>query len=216
MGMENMHYDYGYNQPVSKSDPELEKISQKNWLDVQKQAAIENIKSQGQAEREWQKMCSREARKENELAQYQEVIVDVSGEIYCITKNLNIRSEKRRIFNFKVKGMIRVVSVEGDSGIWIFRFTIGGKEKCCVMEEKHIFDIKYITRKLGTCGGVIYASSPRKKQDYAEKIMSHLMESSRETFTVMKHLGWTKQKNGEFVFIEEEELLWQSFLKKAK
>ena len=51
MCMENMHYNYGYNQPVSPGDPELEKISQKNWLDVQKQAAIENIKSQGQAER---------------------------------------------------------------------------------------------------------------------------------------------------------------------
>lgn len=31
--MENMHYNYGYNQPVSPGDPELEKISKKiGWM----------------------------------------------------------------------------------------------------------------------------------------------------------------------------------------
>lgn len=178
--MENMHYNYGYNQPVSPGDPELEKISQKNWLDVQKQAAIENIKSQGQAEREWQKMCSREARKENELAQHEEVIVDANGNIYCITRNLNIRAEKRETFNFKVLNPIKVVSSDGDTGVWIFKFIVDGVERSCVMAEKYIFDVKYVTRKLGCCGCRIYATSPRsrcleeQKGNSAEGVRSRL------------------------------------------
>lgn len=59
MGIENMQY--GYNQQAFQVDPELEKISQKNWLDIQKQTEIENIKNRAQADREWQKMCYREA-----------------------------------------------------------------------------------------------------------------------------------------------------------
>ena len=82
MGIENMQY--GYNQQAFQVDPELEKISQKNWMDIQKQTEIENIKNRAQADREWQKMCYREARKENELAQHEEVIVDAKGDIYCI------------------------------------------------------------------------------------------------------------------------------------
>ena len=45
MGIENMQY--GYNQQAFQVDPELEKISQKNWLDIQKQTEIENIKNEG-------------------------------------------------------------------------------------------------------------------------------------------------------------------------
>ena len=206
---------YGGNQ-IPPVDPEFARLYNKNCLDIQKQAEVENIKNRAQADREWQKMCYRETRKENELAQHQEVVIDTSGEIYDITTNLNVASKKRRTVNFKVKKMTRVVSIDGDSGIWIFRFSVGGIEKCCVMDEKHIFDEKYVTRKLGACGGVIYASSTKLKREYVEQIMSRLMETSTETLTVMKHLGWTKHENGQFIFIEEEKKLWRNFLKKAK
>lgn len=214
MGIENMQY--GYNQQAFQVDPELEKISQKNWLDIQKQTEIENIKNRAQADREWQKMCYREARKENELAQHEEVIVDAKGDIYCITRNLNIRAEKRETFNFKVLNPIKVVSSDGDTGVWIFKFIVDGVERSCVMAEKYIFDVKYVTRKLGCCGCRIYATSPRKKKEYIEQLMSRLMESSTRTLEVKTHLGWTKEKTGKFTFVEEEERLWKFFLKKAK
>lgn len=207
---------YGYNQASYQENPELAKIAEKNSLDVQKQATIESIKNQGQADREWMKMHSRETRKENERAQYEEVIVDANGELYCITRNLNICANKRKTFNFKVLKPIKVVSSDGDSGIWIFKFIVDGVKKNCVMEEKNIYDVNYVTRKLGCCGCLIYANSPRKKREYIEQLMSRLMESSTETLTVMKHLGWTKQQNGQFIFIEEEKKLWTNFLERAK
>ena len=46
--------------------------------------------------------------------------------------------------------------------------------------------------------------------------MGYLMESSTQTLEVNTHLGWTKEKTGKFTFIEKEEWLWKSFLKKSK
>lgn len=210
MSMNNMNTGY------STVDPELEKIARKNELEIQKQMAIADIKQRSDAQREWNRICAKEIRKENDLAQHEELIVDKKGEIYCITQNLNIHAEKRQVFNFKVVDMIRVMSVEGDSGIWVFKFIVDGIERGCVLEEKSIFDVKYVTRKLGCCGGMIYANSPKRKREYIEQLMSQLIDSCTETLILMTHLGWTKKKDGTFIFMEEEEKLWKNFLKRAK
>ena len=182
------------NTGYSTVDPELEKIARKNELEIQKQMAIADIKQRSDAQREWNRLCAKEIRRENDLAQHEELIVDKKGEIYCITQNLNIHAEKRQVFNFIVDGL----------------------ERGCVLEEKSIFDVKYVTRKLGCCGGMIYANSPKRKREYIEQLMSQLIDSCTETLILMTHLGWTKKKDGTFIFMEEEEKLWKNFLKRAK
>ena len=80
--MNNMNTGY------STVDPELEKIARKNELEIQKQMAIADIKQRSDAQREWNRLCAKEIRRENDLAQHEELIVDKKGEIYSITQNL--------------------------------------------------------------------------------------------------------------------------------
>lgn len=192
-------------------------VDQKNRLEIQKFYTMEKIRSESLRETEEIKLHYAETRRENRLAQCEEVNISESGELTVHTKNLHIKSQERKICNFSNPCLIEMRSTEGDEGLLALEINISGNIRTAVLLKKKIFQVDYIEEKLGMLGAMFMASSSFRRHCYVRNFVAALLSNGISNIIILPtHIGWNRLPDGEWKFTEREEQTWKECQKLAK
>lgn len=195
----------------------LAEANQKNWMEIQKVQALEQIHTENFRRKEQIKLAYEERRRENRLAQTEEVLISPGGEISVHTQNLHMQSQGRRVCNFTNPQLTELCSTEGDEGLLSLEINVSGNKKCSIMLVERIFDVDYFEKKLGMQGAFFVASSSYRRRAYVRSFVAALLScETPQTIILPAHIGWNKLSNGGWKFAEREDETWKYYQKIAK
>ncbi|MDR1547187.1 MAG: hypothetical protein LBT06_01200 [Hungatella sp.] len=187
------------------------------------QRLIQNdaVKAQKRAEiRLWElrnKEIQKESFREHQRAQYESLSISEAGEVFVETKNLQIQAQKRRICNFLSPSLVVLQKAEEeDERIYQIEFLMNQKYKYIYLLSQFADSGTYLLKKFHSVGAWIKAPNTAQEKKYARELIRFLVENHSCIQIVPVLRGWVCMKNQGYVYIKEDVLIWEDFLKKAK
>ena len=187
----------GYNLEFERDIREIQKA-------VAKATALEEAKNYGQIRR--QKM--REAEAERKRAIYEEVELTDFGEIRLVTRNLSVEARPREISNARIRSfMIFQRQKNPVEQICALSVIVGNEQKTVFLSAERAGKEAYLLQRLRSVG-IFFKTQKAKQGEIAVQLWGRLLEQADKPVVLPDEAGWSKASDGEWHFVEKEELTW--------
>ena len=160
-------------------------------------------------------MQQQEMRREAQHARFTEVRISEKGIIELEVINPLVPVPKRELANFRDPKLVKIVSTDGDQGIYRLSFDLAGKKREVYLLEEKVGKSDYILQKIIAAGGQILVDKKSTKKTLVENLWICLIVNCNKTLVVPTHYGWSKYGN-KFYFWEEGEEVWETIRLKAR
>lgn len=168
-----------------------------------KAIVTENIRIQGLEAR----CLIKEAAAERRRGIYETLEIGSNGDIQEVTKNLAVPTIPRKVTNMRfpeVKVFIRQNKPQDQIVCLICE--IEGRKAYIYLKKPQVGNANYLLRRLTAEGVILYKSAPKAKKKLCDLLAGLI--SHAEQVGVADCPGWINE-NGQFRFVEEEELTWE-------
>ncbi|MCF2554407.1 hypothetical protein [Faecalicatena contorta] len=147
------------------------------------------------------KSLLREEESERKKARVDVLRISENGEVISETKNLRIKSEARRNFNFQFPEIIILKHLENQSEkLFLFYFEINGSESYFILEPVRCSSGSYLLRKINGNGGEVFAPNLAMKKDLARQLITLCVKQSTNKIWLPDKRGWIEGKDGKITF----------------
>lgn len=188
---------------MQKSAIKINEAGQKSLIDIKKQEYLDESRAN-----------RRERMREYRDNLYDEISIE-NGEVSLSTRNSAFDKSTRKVCNFVLPALTRLVSSEGDEGILVLSFWLNNHEKKLWLKESKLSNNKYFLARIRTAGGEIFAKTNTKAEQMAASLMSKLMQNCEKEI-IPAHGGWNLTPDGVFYFVEKGDVTWLDIVKKAE
>lgn len=207
--MNNLYYENQWIQ--DKQQEEYRQDCREIQKAAAKAAAIESVRVDSML----RKTCIKEWETEKRKAIFEELLVEPTGEIHLVTRNLSIEAKPRSITNMKNPTLVTLKRANDlTEQIYMIKSTTGSSEKRVYLEADMAGKAYYIVRKFASAG-IYFKVSIAKAKILAVQLLCILLESCAEEIFLADKQGWFKMPDGNFQYVEEE-LTWEQAKKMCK
>lgn len=206
----------GLNEQYMLNQLEIGKTVAKSQIEVEKAVWKQHLLNQEKIDFEQKKIRLQEYRKEMQKAKYEEVYFIAQGEIEVRTKNLLVDAPKRRLSNFQFKNIFRLKSTDGNDNFYLLELFANMKNIQVFLNGEKVGKPDYLMKKITEVGGEIYANKRRERENILIALWTKMCSLCEKTIIIPSHIGWIRDGNKGYKFIEKEDLLWEDIVKKAK
>ena len=205
-----------YQQPMlhAQAQSEIAVYQQKKIISANAKISEEAAKAEIRENMEIRKEYRKEYRKECRQARYIEAQIDEEGSIKISPRNQLMDMPERTGANFQIREIVFIQSTDGDGGIFALNVKIREREKVIYLKENKSGKSQYLADKLAEAGCKVLISKKSERDDFLHCFWAKIREKCVKTRVIPTHVGWIKY-NGQFIFIEEGALLWDSVVKYA-
>lgn len=188
---------------------------QKSWLRVHEAEAKADINFRKQDELDCRRVVRREQIREYRETLYDEICVDINGNISCVKKNSMFTLGSRWVFNITNPCLTNLISSEGDEGVTEFCFRLSdGSTREVFFDQKKLSDGKYLLKKLRNVGVEVYINKETKAEQMTCQLMTKLIKTAG-TKIEPAHEGWNNV-NGEFIYRDKGARTWKQIIQLIK
>lgn len=207
-----------YNQPVipAQMQAELAVHQQKQIISANMRISEEAEKANIRENMEMRKELRKEYRRECNRASYCEMVIDEDGQISILPRNKLVEIPKRQVVNFQFVDIYELMSIEGDSGIFLLEMEIEKRKVRLYMDGVKAGNAEYLMKKIVSAGGEIFMQKKSDKEALLQSLWAILRRKCRKTQLYSTHAGWIKLQNGGYQFIGEGAVLWKDIVEMAK
>lgn len=162
------------------------------------------------------KIQMQEYTKELQKAAHEEVYFGLQGEVEVYTKNAIVDVPRRKLANFQFRRIFRLTSSEGDDGFYLVELLANMKNIQIFLNGEKVGKPDYLMKKITEVGGEIYVNKRRERENILIALWTKMCSLCEKTIIIPSHIGWIRDGNKGYKFIEKEDLLWEDIVKKAK
>lgn len=200
----------------ARNQMEIAKTACENQLEIEKAVNKERLLNSERLEFQEKKALMQEYYREVRKRNYFEIYFGNQGELEVLTKNPIVSIPQEKSANFCLESIEKLLCSDGKCGFYRLIILINSKEKEIFLDENKMGDPKYFMKKITQAGGQIYTNKKIIRENILLAFWLKLSAICEKTVIVPLNIGWIKDLDGYYKFIERGKLLWKDVLEKAK
>lgn len=185
-------------------------------LEIEKSIRKERLMNVERLDFIGKKIQMQEYRKEVQKANYVEIQLGYEGEIAMETRNVLVSIPQHKIVNFCFDNLVRLISSDGEYGFFRLDLHIDLKKIQIFLDEKKVGKSKYLMKKIVEAGGNIYADRRVIQENILLAFWAKISSICKKREIIPSNVGWIKDVDGNYKFIQKGDMLWKDVLEKSK
>lgn len=180
---------------------DLFKEVQKSQLRIYEDSAKRNGAIEMQQIIDRQRSLQREEERELRKSQIESMKIMENGEVYTQTKNLRVKAEARRNFNFLFPEIFIFKHMGSEyEQLFLLRFEVERQDYWTVLDPSRCNSGGYVLGKMNNIGGEVFANTLAKRKELARQMVTMCIRNCENQITLPDERGWMKDVDGKISF----------------